>query len=224
MKYCGICHTDVHFSEGGFPGVKFPLVPGHELAGTVVEVGPKVTKFKVGDNVGVGCIVDSCLDCQFCKEDDEQYCAKGMSMTYNSDKKHGHIGGNQDTQNFGGYTGSQVTHEHFVCKIPDSIPLERAGPIMCAGITLYDPLKHWGALNGKKMTIGIVGIGGLGTMGIKMANAMGHRVVAISSSDKKKEMALQKGASAYVSSSDPESLAAETNKIDLILNTVSANH
>jgi len=139
-------------------------------------------------------------------------------------KRYTHIGGNQDTQNFGGYSASEVVHEHFVLRIPDGIPLDKAGPILCAGITLYDPLVHWGATSGKKMTVGIVGIGGLGTMGIKLAKALGHRVVAISTSNNKEKMAKEKGADAFVVSTDPESMAAESNKIDLILNTVSANH
>jgi uncharacterized zinc-type alcohol dehydrogenase-like protein len=162
------------------------MVPGHELIGTVVEVGSNVTKVKVGDNVGVGCIIDSCLECGACERGDEMYCEKGGHVhTYNSMKKYNHIGGNPDTQNFGGYAASQVVHERFIIRIPDSLKLETAAPILCAGITMYDPLKHWGALDGKPMTIGIVGIGGLGTMGIKLAKAAGNRVVAISSSEKK---------------------------------------
>jgi uncharacterized zinc-type alcohol dehydrogenase-like protein len=225
MKYCGVCHSDCHLGLNHLGGSMFPMVPGHELCGTVVEVGAKVTKVKVGDNVGVGCIADSCLNCDTCKGGDEQYCENGGNThTYNSMKTHGHIGGNQETQNFGGYSGSEVLHEHFIIKIPDTVPLDKAGPIMCAGITLYDPLKYWGALNGKKMCIGIIGIGGLGTMGIKMAKAMGHRVVAISTSPNKKDLALGKGADAFVASSEPESMNAEAGKMDLILNTVSAAH
>ena len=225
MKYCGICHSDCHLGLNHLGGSMYPMVPGHELCGTVTEVGAKVTKVKVGDNVGVGCIIDSCLECNTCKGGDEQYCEGGGSThTYNSEKKYGHIGGNPDTQNFGGYSASNVVHEHFICKIPDSIPLEKAGPIMCAGITLYDPLVHWGALNGKKMNIGIIGIGGLGTMGIKMAKAMGHRVVAISTSANKAEIAKEKGAEGFVVSTDNASMAAEAGKLDLILNTISASH
>jgi len=138
-------------------------------------------------------------------------------------KKDWHIGGNPDTQNFGGYAGSEVAHEHFIIRIPDGYPLEMAGPVLCAGITVYDPLKHFGSST-KKLTVGIIGIGGLGTMGIKLANVMGHRVVAISSSDSKKEMAKERGAEAYVNFNDPESFKAETGKIDLILNTVPVAH
>jgi len=225
MKYCGICHSDCHLGHNDLGGSIYPMVPGHELIGTVTEVGSKVTKVVVGDNVGVGVIKDSCLDCDTCARGDEQYCEKGNSVhTYNSMKKYTHIGGNQDTQNFGGYSASECVHEHFILKIPDGIPLDKAGPILCAGITLYDPLVHWGATKGKKMTIGIVGIGGLGTMGIKISKALGHRVVAISTSAKKEEMAKSKGADAFVVSTDPESIKAEESKVDLILNTVSADH
>jgi uncharacterized zinc-type alcohol dehydrogenase-like protein len=225
MKYCGICHSDVHLGLNHLGGSMYPIVPGHELVGTVTEVGSKVTKVKVGDNVGVGCIKDSCLKCDTCKTGDEQYCeGGGNTHTYNSMKTYGHIGGNPDTQNFGGYTGSEVVHEHFIIKIPDAIPLEKAGPILCAGITLYDPLKHWGACEGKPMTIGIVGIGGLGTMGIKLAKALGHTVGAISTSKGKEALAKEKGASIFVVSTDADSIAANSNKFDLILNTVSAKH
>lgn len=200
------------------------MVPGHELAGTVTEVGAKVTKVKVGDNVGLGVVKDACLDCPMCKKGDEQYCQKGAVHTYNSMKtKGGHIGGNPDTQNFGGYAGSEVCHEHFIVKIPDGYPLKMAGPILCAGITVYDPLVYFGSST-KKLTVGIIGIGGLGTMGIKIAHIMGHRVVAISRGTDKEAMAKEKGADAYVDSKNPESSKAEEGKIDLILNTIPVAH
>lgn len=203
---------------------KYPCVPGHELCGRVVEVGEKVTKVKVGDNVGVGCFIDACLDCPRCNEGDEQYCNNGMTGTYGGEKKHGRVSGNQEVRTLGGYSGSNVVHEHFVCKIPDGIPLECAAPILCAGITMYDPLRHWGATQGKKMSIGIIGVGGLGTMGIKLANALGHDVYAISTSAHKEPLAKEKGASHFVVSTDPESVKANAGKCDLILNTVSVNH
>ena len=228
MKYCGVCHSDVHLGHNDLGGSIFPMVPGHELIGTVVEVGPKVTKVKVGDNVGVGCMIDSCLECEACKDGDEIYCLKGGSThTYNSMKKYGHIPGNPETQNFGGYSGSQVVHEHFILKIPDALPLEKVAPILCAGITLWDPLRHWGATKegGKKMNIAIIGIGGLGTMGIKLAHKLGHNVYAISRSIGKKEMATQKGATAgFVISTDEASMKEHEGRFDLILNTVSAVH
>ena len=225
MKYCGICHSDVTLGNNHLNDAMFPMVPGHELVGTVTEIGSKVTKVKVGDNVGVGVIKDSCLDCGTCKGGDEQYCEAGNSIhTYNSLKKYTHIGGNPNTQNFGGYSASEVVHEHFILRIPDSLPLDKVGPILCAGITLYDPLRHWGATSGKKMNIGIVGIGGLGTMGIKLAAALGHNVTAISTSNSKEAMAKEKGASTFIVSKDPESMKSAHNSLDLILNTVSAPH
>ena len=139
-------------------------------------------------------------------------------------KQYTHVGGNPDSQTFGGYSGSEVVHEHFILKIPDGIPLEKAGPILCAGITLYDPLRHWGATSGKKMNIGIVGIGGLGTMGIKIAAALGHNVTAISTSDKKEAMAKEKGATSFVVSTNDDSINSAKSSLDLILNTVSAPH
>jgi len=223
LKYCGICHSDCHLGLNHLGGSMYPIVPGHELIGTVTEVGAGVTKVKVGDNVGVGVIKDSCLDCPTCKAGDEQYCQKGHTHTYNSMKTH-HVRGNPDTQNFGGYSASEVVHEHFIIRIPDGVPLEKAGPILCAGITMYDPLKYFGAASGKKMTVGIVGIGGLGTMGIKLAAILGHDVVAISTSANKEAMAKEKGATAFVNSTDPESIKAQEGTIDLILNTVSAAH
>ena len=224
MKYCGICHSDIHVGKNDLDDSIFPMVPGHELAGTVTEVGSKVTKVKVGDNVGIGCIKDSCLECGTCKGGDEQYCENDYCDAYNSMKRFTHIGGNPDSQTFGGYSASEVVHEHFILKIPDGLPLEKVGPILCAGITLYDPLRHYGATSGKKMNIGIVGIGGLGTMGIKIAAALGHNVSAISTNNSKEAMAKEKGATTFINSKDPESMASGKNSLDLILNTVSAPH
>ena len=225
ILFCGVCHTDVHYGKNDVGNTIYPIVPGHEMVGVVTEVGSKVTKFKVGDQAGIGCISDSCLDCSACEAGDEQYCLKGKSVhSYNDKKRYTHIGGNPDSQTFGGYSGSNVLHEHFLVKIPDGVPLEKAGPIMCAGTTMYDPLKHFGAVSGKKMTIGIVGIGGLGTMGIKLARALGHEVIAISTSPSKKEMAFEKGAHKFIISTDPSSLAEAKDSIDLILNTISFEH
>mmetsp|Transcript_11207 Transcript_11207/g.18853 ORF Transcript_11207/g.18853 Transcript_11207/m.18853 type:complete len:204 (+) Transcript_11207:1059-1670(+) len=179
--FCGICHSDLHHTYNHFGTAKYPIVPGHEMVGRVVEVGSKVSKVKVGDHVGVGVISDSCLNCHSCDIGDEQYCEGGKHVaTYNDMKRYSHIGGNPDSQTFGGYSASNVLNEHFTIKIPKGIPLERASPLLCAGITMYDPLKHWGATEGKKMRIGVAGIGGLGTMGIKLAKALGHEVFAIS--------------------------------------------
>lgn len=206
-------------------GSMYPIVPGHEFIGKVVEVGPKVTRVKVGDTAGIGVLSDSCLDCDACNAYEENYCLKGHCHTYNSERKYDCVPGNKAQQNFGGYSGSHCLHEHFVYKIPDEIPMEVAGPILCAGITMYDPLRHWGATKeGNYMTIGIVGIGGLGTMGIKLAKALGHRVVAISTSPSKEATAKEKGADAFVVSTDPASLKAEEGQLDLILNTISVEH
>jgi uncharacterized zinc-type alcohol dehydrogenase-like protein len=180
ILYAGICHSDVHVGMNDFGNCVYPFVGGHEILGKVTEVGDKVSKVKVGDTVGVGCFVDACLGCEMCKDGDEQYCMKGMTGTYNGDKKHGNVLGNQTTKTQGGYSESHTVHEHFVLKIPDNLPVDKAAPIMCAGITLYSPINHWGGFKGNKMTIGVIGIGGLGTMGIKIAKAAGHDVVAIS--------------------------------------------
>lgn len=192
----------------------------------MVEVGSKVTKVKVGDKVGVGVISDSCLNCRNCSLGDEQYCLGGKNVsTYNDKKRYTHIGGNPDTMTMGGYSGSHCLHEHFILKIPDEIPLQAAGPILCAGITMYDPLRYWGATKKDRvMKIGIVGIGGLGTMGIKLAKALGHEVYAISTSAHKETMAKEKGADGFIISKDENSMAAHKMTLDLILNTVSANH
>ena len=169
-------------------------------------------------------MVDSCLDCSQCKNGDEQYCLKGRTGTYNAARTHGRVPGNQELKTFGGYSGSHVANQHFVIKIPDGIPIEAAAPILCAGITMYDPLRHWGATAGKKMTIGVVGIGGLGTMGIKLSKALGHDVVAISTSANKEALAKEKGATHFCVSKDPESIKAHAGLCDLILNTVGADH
>lgn len=224
MLYCGVCHSDVHTGKNDWGPCNFPFVGGHELLGRVSEVGDKVTKFKVGDNCAVGCFIDACLDCTNCYKGDEQYCIKGMTGTYNGDKKHGRVGGNQNTKTAGGYSVANTVHEDFVIKIPEGMDLEKTAPILCAGITMYSPLKFWGAAGDEKKTVGIVGIGGLGTMGIKLAHALGNEVMAISSSNSKEAMAKEKGATMFVSSKDEESMKKHAGKCDLILNTVSASH
>ena len=224
MLYCGICHSDCHLGYNDLHVSKYPIITGHELLGRVQEIGGKVTKFKVGEIVGVGCLVGSCKNCANCNKGDEQYCRNGRVETYNGPRRHDMVPGNKDALTYGGYCGSTVVHEDFVVRIPESIPTECAAPIMCAGITLYDPLRHWGACSGKKMTIGIVGVGGLGTMGIKLAKALGHDVIAISTSANKKALAEEKGASGFVVSKDPESIKAHAESCDLILNTVSVDH
>uniref|UniRef100_A0A7S3CU76 Enoyl reductase (ER) domain-containing protein n=1 Tax=Strombidium rassoulzadegani TaxID=1082188 RepID=A0A7S3CU76_9SPIT len=225
MKYCGICHSDVHLARAELGGCVYPCVPGHELAGVVAEVGSKVTKFKVGDHAGVGCMVDACLECDSCKDGDENYCEKRSVMTYSGEKRFKGVGGHPEQQTFGGYSKVHVVQERFCFNLPEAIPLEKAGPLLCAGITMWDPIRNFGATKpGVKKCIGIIGVGGLGTMGIKLAKALGHRVVAISRSADKAELSKEKGADAFVVSTNEEQMKSETKQIDLILNTISANH
>lgn len=214
IKYCGICHSDIHQARDEWGGSMFPMVPGHEIAGIVTSVGEKVTKFKVGDRVGVGCFVDSCRSCNPCEHGLEQYCEEGMTGTYNSlerDKK---------TPTFGGYSNKIVVDENYVLNIPQNLPLDAAAPLLCAGITLYSPLAHWKAGPGKK--VAIVGLGGLGHMGVKIASAMGADVTVLSHSLKKKEDGLKMGAKQFYATSEPETFEKLRGNFDLIINTVSA--
>jgi len=222
LKYCGICHTDVHIANNDMGSTNYPCVPGHELAGIVTAVGKNVTKVKVGDRVGVGCIVDCCMDCSDCRAGEEHMCSKGMTGTYNGDIKHGHIA-TDSGWTYGGYSGSQTVHHNFIVKIPDGFPLEAAGPVFCAGITMYSPLCYWKANNGG-MRVGVIGIGGLGQMGVRLAKAMGNTVTAISTSPNKEASAREIGADNFVVSTDPKSMASAAKSLDLILNTVSASH
>ena len=162
MLYCGICHSDIHAGKNEFAAIlptTYPFVGGHELLGRVTEVGDKVTKFKVGDYCAVGCFIDSCMECSNCKKGDEQYCLKQFTGTFNGDKKYGRVGGNQTTKTFGGYSGTNTVHEDFIIKIPDGMEMDKAAPLMCAGITMYSPLMYFGAGSGEKKTIGIIGVG-----------------------------------------------------------------
>lgn len=177
----------------------------------------------MGDYVGVGCYVDSCDTCEDCKQGEVQFCEKKV-ISINAAKTGTRVGGNPKTYTQGGYSNSHVIHEKFAIKIPETMDFAKAAPILCGGITMFSPLKHWGCLNGKKMTIGVVGVGGLGTCGIKLAKAMGHDVMAISTTSAKEQMAKEKGADYFVASKDPESMKAGAGKCNLILNTVSANH
>ncbi|ORB65106.1 NAD(P)-dependent alcohol dehydrogenase [Mycolicibacterium tusciae] len=215
IHFAGICHSDIHTvkSEWGTPN--YPVVPGHEIAGVVTEVGPDVTKFKVGDRVGVGCFVDSCRECPSCRAGEEQYCTNpGMVGTYNAIGRDG-----EPTQ--GGYSGAIVVDENYVLSIPDSLPLDAAAPLLCAGITLYSPLRHWNA--GPGTSVAVVGLGGLGHMGVKLAHAMGAKVTVLSQSLKKMEDGLRLGADEYYATSDPTTFETLAGSFDLILNTVSAN-
>lgn len=213
ILYCGICHSDIHHCRGEWGEQQYPVVPGHEIAGVVTAVGPAVTRYAPGDRVGVGCLVDSCRDCASCRRGNEQYCQNGFTLTYGSVGADGKL-----TQ--GGYSSHIVVTEDFVVKIPDSLGLDVAAPLLCAGITLYSPLRHWGAGPGKK--VAIVGLGGLGHMGVKLARAMGAEVTVLSQSLKKKEDGLRLGAHHYFATSDAATFTTLANTFDLILNTVSA--
>jgi uncharacterized zinc-type alcohol dehydrogenase-like protein len=213
IKFAGICHSDIHTARGEWGDIKYPIVPGHEIAGIVTEVGSEVTKYKVGDRVGVGCMVDSCGECENCKKGLEQYCLVGNTMTYDGVDKYGHI-----TQ--GGYSTHIVVTEGFVVRIPDGIELDAAAPLLCAGITTYSPLHHWNAGPGKK--VAIIGLGGLGHMAVQIAHAMGAEVTVLSQSLRKQEDGLRLGADHYYATSDPETFETLASTFDLIINTVSA--
>lgn len=213
IKYAGICHSDIHTAHGEWGDVNYPLVPGHEIAGIVTDVGTGVTKYKVGDRVGVGCMVDSCGECENCRQGEEQYCLNGMTPTYAGVDKYG-----EPTQ--GGYSTHIVVVEDFVVKIPDNIELDAAAPLLCAGITTFSPLNRWEAGPGKK--VAIVGMGGLGHMAVKIASAMGAEVTVLSQTLNKQEDGLNFGAKDYYATNDPETFKKLSGSFDLIINTVSA--
>ena len=211
IKFCGICHSDIHQARDEWGGSIFPMVPGHEIAGIVTAVGSAVTKFKVGDKVGVGCFVDSCRQCTECVAGDDNYCLVGMNATYNGREKDG-------TPTYGGYSDHIVVDENYVLSIPDTLPLDAAAPLLCAGITLYSPLKHWNAGPGK--TVGIIGLGGLGHMGVKLSHALGAKTVVLSQSLKKSDDAKRLGADEFYATSDEETFKKLAGTFDLIINTV----
>lgn len=216
ILYCGVCHSDLHTARNEWHFTVYPCVPGHEIVGRVVSVGDHVTKFKVGDVVGVGCLVDSCRECQYCQEGLEQFCEPGATQTYNSPDKY------LDTPTYGGYSESVVVDEHFILRIPENLDLAAVAPLLCAGITTYSPLRHWKVGPGKK--VGIVGIGGLGHMGIKLAKAMGAHVVAFTTSESKFAEAKRLGADEVVLSKDEKQMEAYRGKLHFILDAVSAEH
>ena len=214
ISYAGICHSDIHqVAEEWGPAI-FPMVPGHEIAGVVTSTGSKVTKFKVGDGIGVGVYIDSCRTCSSCKAGLQQYCLNGMVGTYNGMEADG------KTVAMGGYSDVFVINEDYALKIPSNLDLRGVAPLLCAGITLYSPIKHWKTAPG--MNVAIMGLGGLGHMGVKFASAMGAHVTVLSHSPSKKADALAMGAHDFVATNDPENLKQYEKKFDLILNTISA--
>jgi uncharacterized zinc-type alcohol dehydrogenase-like protein len=212
IQYCGICHSDIHQARDEWGGAIFPMVPGHEIAGTVAAIGSGVTKYKVGDRVGVGCFVDSCRTCAECSEGVEQYCPSTV-FTYNSREHDG-------TPTMGGYSERIVVDEDYVLRLPENLPLDACAPLLCAGITLYSPLMHWHA--GPGVNVAIIGLGGLGHMGVKLAHAMGAEVTVLSHSLRKREDGLRLGADHFYATSDPETFKNLQGQFDLIVNTVSA--
>jgi alcohol dehydrogenase (NADP+) len=213
IAYAGICHSDIHTIRGEWGAQTYPLTVGHEIVGTVAEVGSEVTRHQVGDRVGVGCMVNSCRECENCLAGQEQYCLEGNVGTYAAVDRDGSI-----TQ--GGYSQGVVVDEDFVLRVPESIPYEKAAPLLCAGITTYSPLRHWNVGPGSK--VAVVGLGGLGHMGVKIAHALGAEVTVLSQSLRKKDDGLALGADHYYATSDPETFRTLRSSFDLILNTVSA--
>ncbi|MDA2805243.1 NAD(P)-dependent alcohol dehydrogenase [Nocardiopsis suaedae] len=213
IAYAGICHSDIHQVNEGWGEAIFPMVPGHEIAGVVAEVGPGVTRYAVGDRVGVGCFVGSCRTCEFCRRGLEQYCTSGMIGTYNALDENG-------DPTYGGYSEQIVVDEAYVLRIPDALPLDAAAPLLCAGITTYSPLRYWGAGPGKR--VAVVGMGGLGHMGVQLARAMGAEVTVLSQSLRKKDDGLRLGAGRYFATSDPETFTELAGAFDIVLSTVSA--
>ena len=222
VKYCGICHTDVHIANNDFGTIQYPVVPGHEVAGVVTRVGTKVQDIAVGDHVGIGYFIDSCLDCEYCLDDDETNCLKMKTTTAGGLTKFGRVKTNSKFS-YGGWSKKMTANRRFVSKIPQSFPLEKAGPCFCAGITMFTPLKEYGALKGGK-SVGIAGFGGLGQIGVLLAKAMGNEVTVISSSPNKESLAKSMGADKFLVSTNGEKMKESAKSLDLILDTIAANH
>lgn len=216
ILYCGVCHSDIHQVRNEWGGAKYPMVPGHEIVGRIVKVGEHVTKFKVGDLAGVGCIVDSCRTCNSCCEAQEQYCENGMVGTYNSFEKDG------VTITQGGYSDKIVVDENYVLKVSESLPLERVAPLLCAGITTYSPLKQWNI--GKGHRVAVLGLGGLGHMAVKLAASMGAEVTVLSTSPNKQKDAEALGAHKFIVTQNAAELKSVKSYFDFIIDTVSASH
>lgn len=216
ILYCGVCHSDLHTARNDWGGTVYPAVPGHEIVGRITRVGSDVSKLKVGDLAGVGCMVDSCRTCNSCKHDLEQYCLNGFTGTYNGKDKH--LGG----RTFGGYSEKVVVDEHFVLKVPSNLDLAAVAPLLCAGITTWSPLRHWKAGPGSK--VAVVGLGGLGHMAIKLAKGLGAEVTLFSRSQNKEKDALDLGADHVIISTDSRQMKAVQGKFDLIIDTVPYIH
>lgn len=216
ILYCGVCHSDLHTVRSDWGRTVYPAVPGHEIVGKVVKIGDEVTKYQIGDVVGVGCLVESCQHCASCNDGLEQYCENGSTGTYNSrNSKYGGI-------TYGGYSQFIVVEQDFVLKIPTNLPLNAVAPLLCAGITTWSPLQHWKVSAGQK--VGIIGMGGLGHMGIKFAKALGAKVVVLTTSKNKQQDALNLGADEVLITTDPEQMAAHQYSFDFLLNTIPVNH
>jgi len=216
ILYCGVCHSDLHTARNDWGGTIYPAVPGHEIVGKVTRVGSEVSKLKVGDLAAVGCLVDSCRECDSCKHDLEQYCLTGFTGTYNGNDKH--LGGHT----FGGYSEKVVVDEHFVLKVPSNLDLAAVAPLLCAGITTWSPLRHWKVGKGSK--VAVVGLGGLGHMAIKLAKGLGAEVALFSRTPDKKQDALDLGADEVIISTDNAQMSAVAGKYDLIVDTVPYVH
>ncbi|MBS9523269.1 NAD(P)-dependent alcohol dehydrogenase [Litoribacter alkaliphilus] len=216
ILYCGVCHSDLHTARNDWGGTIYPTVPGHEIIGKVTQVGEEVSKYKVGDLVGVGCMVDSCRTCESCKMDLEQYCKNGFTGTYNGNEKH------LDEQTFGGYSQKIVVEEHFVLKVPTNLDTAAVAPLLCAGITTWSPLRHWNVKEGSK--VAVVGLGGLGHMAIKLAKGLGASVALFSRSEGKIEDAKRLGADEVIISTDSDQMKKSRGKFDLIIDTVPYAH
>jgi len=216
ILYCGVCHSDIHTVRNDWGGSKYPVIPGHEIIGKVVSVGENVSKFKEGQLVGVGCMVDSCQQCESCKEGLEQYCENGMVGTYNGKDKH--LGGHT----FGGYSEKIVVDQKFVLNVPENLDTKAVAPLLCAGITTWSPLRNWNVKKGDK--VGVIGLGGLGHMGIKFAHALGAKVVMITTSPGKREDAKKLGADEVLISKNEKQMAENAGSFDFLLNTVPVKH
>ena len=217
ITYCGVCHSDIHMARNDWKGASYPVVPGHEIIGRVLEIGANVSTHKVGDLVGVGCMVDSCQTCSSCQKDLEQFCENGATFTYNSPDKH-----LEGKQTYGGYSTSVVVDEKFVLRIPGNLDEAATAPLLCAGVTTWSPLTHWKVKKGDK--VGVIGLGGLGHMGVKFANALGAHVVMITTSPEKGKDAKRLGAHEVLVSKDQTEMKKHQGSFDFILNTIPVGH